>query len=218
LLELLLLAIAGAFYPTLLAVVIVFLGRPHPKQLLALFLAGAMLASISIGIAAVNLLDAADIGSSSRHTFSAWIYLTFGVVSLVVGAHFLRRPPKPKKPKEDKGPSMTQRVLTKDSLWLVFVLGIVLNMPGVWYVIGLKDIALADYGPAAEVALIVGFNLIMFMFIEIPLVGYLVAPVWTRQKVDAFNAWLHAHARHLGGWIGVVIGAYLIARGIFEAL
>jgi hypothetical protein len=218
LLELLLLAIAGAFYPTLLAVVIIFLGRPHPKRLLAFFLAGALIASISIGIAAVDLLDAADIGSSSRNTFSAAVYIPLGVLSMLVGAHFLRTPPKPKQPKKDKGPSMTQRVLTKDKAWLVFVLGIVLNMPGVWYIIALKDIALDDYGEAAEIALIIAFNLIMFAFIEIPLLGYLFAPEWSRKQVDRFNSWLHRHGRHLGGWIGVVIGLYLIARGIFVAL
>ncbi len=40
---------------------------------------------------------------------------------------------------------MTQRVLTRDSSWLVFVLGIVLNLPGVWYLIALKDIGLSEY-------------------------------------------------------------------------
>ena len=40
--ELLLLAIAAAFYPALLAVVIIFLGRPHPKRSLTFFLAGRL--------------------------------------------------------------------------------------------------------------------------------------------------------------------------------
>jgi sulfite exporter TauE/SafE len=202
----------------LLAVVIIFLGRPHPKKLLTFFLAGAMLASVSIGIAAVNFLDAADIGSSTRRSVNSVLYLTFGVVSLVVGLHFLRTRPKPKLPRKEKGPSLTQRVLTKDSTWLVFLLGVVLNLPGLWYLLGLKNIALADYGPAEEVLLVLGFNLIMFSFVEIPLVGYLVAPAWSHKQVDTFNAWLHEHGRRLGGWIGVVVGVYLLTRGIVAAV
>jgi len=201
----------------LLAVVIIFLGRPHPKKLLLFFLVGALLVSVSIGIAAINILDAADIGSS-RQSVNAGFYLVIGVVSLVVGAHFLRTQPKPKKPKKKSGPSMTQRVLTKDSSWLVFVLGIVLNLPGIWYILGLKNIALAGHGEAVEVLLILGFNAIMFSFVEIPLIGYLVAPEWSHMQVERFNAWLHRNGRHLGGWIGVGIGIYLITRGILAAV
>jgi hypothetical protein len=132
--------------------------------------------------------------------------------------YFLRSTPKPKKPKKPKDkPSMTQRVLTRDSSWLVFVLGIVLNLPGVWYLIALKDIGLSDYTDAAKVLLLLGFNVIMFSFVEGPLIGYLVAPDWSRKQVDRFNGWLHRNGRHLGGWIGVVVGTYLLVRGIVIA-
>lgn len=201
----------------LLAVVIIFLGRPHPRRLLVFFLAGALLVSVSIGVAAVNVLDAADIGSSSRGSVNAAFYLVIGVAAVIIGAHFLRTEAKPK-PKKDSGPSMTERVLTKDSSWLVFALGMVLNLPGLWYLLGLKNISLGGYTSAEEVVLILAFNVIMFSFIEIPLIGYVVAQSWTQQKVTTFNTWLHRHGRHLGGYIGVGLGIYLIVRGIVAAL
>jgi Sap, sulfolipid-1-addressing protein len=217
LLELLLLAIASSFYPALLAVVIIFLGRPRPKRLLAFFLAGAWLASFSIGLAIVFAFEGADIGSS-RPPLNAGFYLGFGLLAVLVGLHFLR-PAKPKRPKKKKsGPSITQRVMAHESRWLVFVLGIVLNMPGIWYLLGLKDIGLADYSAGVKVLLLVGFNLIMFSFVEFPLVSYVVAPEWTRDRVNEFNAWLHAHGRRLGGWIAFGLGVYLIVRGIFAAI
>ena len=58
----------------------------------------------------------------------------------------------------------------------------------------------------------------MFSFVEGPLIGYLVAPDWSRKQVDRFNGWLHRNGRHLGGWIGVGLGVYLITRGILVAL
>ena len=218
LLELLLLAIAAAFYPALLAVVIIFLGRPRPKRLLTFFLAGAWLVSMTIGLVAVFALDGAGVRSSStRGAINASIYISIGAFALVVGGYLLGRQARPKKPKQDGKPSMTQRVLTKDSSWLVFVLGIVLNMPGVWYLIALKDIGLTGWTSAEKVLALVGFNLIMFAFVEAPLIGYLVAPDWSRRLVDRFNAWLHRHGRHLAGYIAVGIGIYLLVRGILAA-
>lgn len=218
LLELLLLAIAAAFYPALLAVVIIFLGRPRPKRLLTFFLAGAWLVSLTIGLVAVFALEGTEIRSSTRGTVNATIYISLGAFALFIAGYLLGRPPRPKKPKKDEKPSLTQRVLTKDSSWLVFVLGIVLNMPGVWYLIALKDIGLADWTSAEKVVALVGFNLIMFSFVEAPLVGYLVAPDWSRRLVDRFNAWLHAHGRHLGGYIALGLGIYLLVRGLLAAL
>ena len=40
----------------------------------------------------------------------------------------------------------------------------------------LKDIAELDYAFAETLALVLGFYVIMFMLIEIPLIGYIVAP------------------------------------------
>jgi hypothetical protein len=54
----------------------------------------------------------------------------------------------------------------------------------------------------------------MFSFVEAPLIGYLVARDWTHTQVERFNSWIHEHARHIGGYIGVAIGLYLLARGI----
>lgn len=218
LLELLPLACAAAFYPALLAVVIIFLGQPRPKRLLFFFLVGAMLGSVTIGLVAVFALDAANLGSSSRRSFGAGLYLAVGILALY-GARRLLGEPRPKKEKKKKeGPSMTDRVLTRDRAWLIVLLGIVINMPGLWYLMGLKDIALGGYSDAQKVVLVVAFNVVMFAFIELPLIGYLVDPEWTHAKVDAFNAALHKHARHAGGYVALVLGFYLIGRGIFVAL
>jgi hypothetical protein len=183
--------------------------------LLLYFLGGALFVSLSIGIAAVNVLDAADIGRSTRGTVNAGVDIVVGVAAVIIGAHFLRTAAKPKK---DSGPSMTQRVLTRDSNWLVFALGMFLNLPGIWYLVGLKNIALGDYSTAEEILLVIGFNVIMFAFVEVPLIGYLVAPEWSHRQVARLNDWLHRNGRHLGAWIGIGVGIYLITRGIVAAL
>jgi sulfite exporter TauE/SafE len=219
LLELLLLAIAGALYPTLLAVVILVLARPNAGRLLAFFLAGAALTSISIGLFAVLVLDPASL-DTNRRSLGAGVSLAAGVVALLAGLRLLR-PAKPKEKHETKDPthrSFSQRALEQDSVWLVFVLGIVLDLPGLWYLIGLKKIAEGGYSDAAAAALVIGFNVIMFAFVEVPLVGFLVAPERTNALVEKFNAWLHQNIRHLLAWLALAVAAYLIVRGLIGLL
>jgi sulfite exporter TauE/SafE len=219
LLELLLLAIAGALYPTLLAVVILVLARPNAGRLLAFFLAGAALTSISIGLFAVLVLDPASL-DTNRRSLGAGVSLAAGIVALLVGLRLLR-PAKPKEKHETKDPthrSFSQRALEQDSVWLVFVLGIVLDLPGLWYLIGLKKIAEGGYSDAAAAALVIGFNVIMFAFVEVPLVGFLVAPERTNALVEKFNAWLHQNIRHLLAWLALAVAAYLIVRGLIGLL
>jgi hypothetical protein len=62
--------------------------------------------------------------------------------------------------------------------------------------------------------LILLFNAIMFLLLEIPLIGYLVDPAWTERAVAATRSWLTVNRL---GILGVVIGAIscgLIAQGI----
>ena len=81
LIELFLLAVAASSYPTLLAVVILFLQRERPERLLTYFLAGAVLVSVTIGLIAVLVLDAAGINTSS-HPVSAGMCFAFGFLAL----------------------------------------------------------------------------------------------------------------------------------------
>jgi Sap, sulfolipid-1-addressing protein len=215
LLELFALAVLAALYPTLLAVVILVLARPNAGRLLAFFLAGAALTSISIGLFAVLVLDPGSL-DTNRRSFGAGVSLAAGFVALLVGLHLLR-PAKPKEKHEAKDPthrSFSQRALEHDSAWLVFVLGIVLDLPGVWYLIGLRKIIAGGYSDAEAAALVVGFNVIMFAFVEVPLVGFLVAPERTNALVERFNAWLRQNVRHLLAWLALAVAAYLIVRGV----
>lgn len=98
---------------------------------------------------------------------------------------------------------------------LAFVAGIVFNpIPGVFPLVALKNIAEMDIGVAETVGLLLGFYLIMFAFIEVPLVGYLVAPESTGKMTERFNAWLDRNMRCLGVIALAALGAYLLVKGL----
>ena len=102
---------------------------------------------------------------------------------------------------------------------LAFVAGILFNIvPGVVPVVALKDIAELDYAFVETFALVLGFYLIMFMFIEIPLIGYVFAPARTARATTSFNDWLDRNGHRLGIGVLALIGIYMIGRGILRVV
>jgi hypothetical protein len=98
------------------------------------------------------------------------------------------------------------------------VIGALLTLPGASYLIGLDHIADKHTSTPATVGLIVGFNLIMLILIELPLLAYTVAPDRTPEDVDRFKAWFNRNSRVLGFRVALVIGALLIVKGVIELL
>jgi Sap, sulfolipid-1-addressing protein len=216
--EILCLAVAAAFYPTLLAVVILMLARPNPMRTLGFFLGGAVTVSVPIGIVAVFALNAMNYQPNER-SVNGPIYLTVGALVLLIGVMLWRAPRKPKaepKPDDPEKPSFMQRTMSKDSSKLVFVAGMVLDLPGIWYIIGLKDIAIGGYTSAEKVGLVLVFNAIMFSLIEVPLIAYSIATDATSRRVTALNHGLHTHGRRIGAYIALTLGVYFVVRGLVE--
>ena len=89
-----------------------------------------------------------------------------------------------------------------------------LDLSSVWYLLALKDIVTGNYGTASEVLLIVGFNVIMFAVIEIPLIAYVLMPDRAAGTVARVNAWIHSHVRGLTEGVAGVLGVYLVVKGV----
>jgi Sap, sulfolipid-1-addressing protein len=218
--DVLVLAVAAAFYPTLLAGVILILTRPNPKRQLAGFLLGGMVASVTCGLVILSALEGAGVAVPSHRDVGAAAYLAAGALSLVVSAAVWRRraaPPRRRKPPREK-PSRVGRLLGRGSLPVAILVGAALNLPGMWYLLALDHIGEADYGTLEEVALVIMFNLVMFALVEVPLAWYIVSPDGAQAAVSRFDGWLHANSRPLAAALGGCIGVYLLVRGLIQAL
>ena len=99
----------------------------------------------------------------------------------------------------------------------MFLAALVINVPGAAYLIALKDIAAGSYGTAEQVLLVLGFNLVMFVLAEVPLVGLWVAPERTNELVQRMNAWMTGHGREIAVGVCLFFGAFLIVRGLLSA-
>lgn len=217
------LALAAAVYPPLLAGIIVLLARDKPIKMLAAFMAGGMLVTFVLGLLIVFVLG--DwLSTKSQKSASPTVDIVLGVLSLVVAAVLYQRIRErqrgvvraSKKPKD--GPSRTQQMLNEGTPWAAFVAGLILNLPGIWYLDALKDIAESNPSTAAVIAQILVFIVIMFVLAELPLIGYIVAPGATQRRVAAFHAWMGRNGRAVGMWAAALIGAYLTIKGIINAV
>jgi hypothetical protein len=89
---------------------------------------------------------------------------------------------------------------------------------GASYLIGLHKIADQDPSTVGAIGMVLLFNVIMLALLELPLIGFLLAPEWTPRAVDRFKAWFSRNARGLAFRVALLIGALLIVRGLIYLL
>jgi hypothetical protein len=219
--EVFLLAVVSAFWPALIAVVLVALTSPRPVTLLAFFLAGGLLTTTALGLAIAFSLGDTSLFTGSRPPAPPAVDITVGILALVVALVASRRAPagdelSEQEPGDEKRP-WTERMLGRGSGRIAFLVGIVINLvPGLFAVVGYSNIAQLDYGTATTIVLVASFNVIMFALIEVPLGGYVVAPRWTTDAVARLNAWLKRNGRRLIVAAAAAVGVYLVVRGIVQ--
>jgi hypothetical protein len=212
--ELFLLGVAASFWPLLIVIVIAALRTPQPARLLAAFLAGGLLTTVVIGVVLVNVLERTSIGTEQRSSARPVVDIVAGVLCLAGAAALEWR-------RRHAGPATATKSNGRDvdrylrSTALAFGAGIVLNLfPGFVPFVALTDIAAGSYTNAAEVALVLFFYVVMFAFVEVPLVAYGFAPRRTADATARFNLWLDRNGRRLAVGVLAAIGVYLIVRGV----
>jgi Sap, sulfolipid-1-addressing protein len=219
LLEIVLLGLASALWPLLIAFVVLALRARRPAPLLLGFFLGGILTTVCIGTAIVLSLHDTVV-TSSKHGTSAAVELVVAAL-LYLGGTVLLRPPKAKaRPKKArKGPSTTDRWTQRavdHGIAGAFFVGIVLNIvPGVVPFVALTEIAQLNLHAPGSFALVTLFYLVMFLAVELPLLGILLAPAHTQRWVAAFNAWLDRNVRRVCAYAAFAVATVLVARAIF---
>ena len=220
--DVILLSLTASLNPTLVAVTTVMLLLDKPASLMAGYLLGAYITSITLGLVIVFSLSSSGAKNTAQNTLSPLADIGLGAVALAISFVFYtgraerlrerRRARKAAKPKKD--PPRWQRELSKGSPRTTFVIGALLTLPGASYLAGLDEIHKLHYSTAATVLVVIGFNVVMLWLLEVPLASFLVAPDWTPRALDRAKAWIarHAHTFAVRGFAAV--GVLLIVKGI----
>jgi len=111
-------------------------------------------------------------------------------------------------------PSLADRALGHDSLWIAWAAGALYSAPGAYYLAGLALVVKLDEPIATDAIAIVGFNLVMFAFIELPLLGFVLAPERARSRTEKLNDWMTRHKRTLIMVVAGAGGLYLVISGL----
>lgn len=211
------LSLTAALNPTLLAASTLMMLLPNAKSLMLGYLLGATLTSITCGVVIVFALQGSDVVSTTKRTLSPAATLALGAIALVLafvlgtGRRPVRRPRR-----QDKEPPRWQRALARGSPRITFVIGALLTLPGASYIAGLTRIAKLHYSTPATVALIVAFNLVMLALLEIPLLGFVIAPEATVNRIHRARAWLLGHGTQAASQALAVVGILLVIKGVVE--
>jgi hypothetical protein len=219
------LSLTAALNPTLFAAVMVMLLSTSAKRLMLGYLLGACMTSITVGLVILLALPESSGVSTARNSLSPAMDLALGLIALLVGLVLGSGPPKRIRERREKrrleGEKKTprwRRALDEGSPRVTFAVGAVLSLPGASYLVALDILNKQDLSRGANVISVIAFNLIMLLLVELPLLGYVLAPDWTFKAVEGFQAWISRDARRIATRAASVVGALLILRGIIEFL
>lgn len=222
------LAFLAALYPTLLAATTVMLLLPHPKRLLLGYLCGAAMTSVTLGLVIVFALRHAGLTRTTQVTLSPVEDIALGCLALAIALALnsgrdrklveRRRERKAAKGEEKQGPPRWQQALGRGSARTTFVVGALLTLPGATYITALYRISDENLADPLTVLVVLAFNVIMLMLLEIPLLAYTFAPDWTPKAIERFKAKLSERGRIWGIRIAAALGILMIARGVLALL
>ena len=217
-------SLTAAVNPTLVAASTTMLLFPRAKQLMVGYLLGAYLTSVTLGLLIVFALDAnGPLFDTSQSTLSPAFDLALGAIALIVafvlhsGRHE-RLAAKRRAKQEGKGEPRWQRALGKGSPRVSFAVGAALTLPGASYLAALHQVDVLDYGTGATVLLVVVANAIMLLLLELPLLGFWLAPESTQRRVDAIKAWFQRNGRSAVIGVLATLGGALIVKGLLGLL
>jgi Sap, sulfolipid-1-addressing protein len=224
--EVFVLSLTAALNPTLLAVTTMMLLLPSPGRLMLGYWLGAMMTSITLGLVIVFSLEGSSVLGTTKHTLSPAADLAIGAIALA-GAwvlasgrdeHLQERRAARKARKKDKKPPRWQRELQKGTAKTTFLIGAVLTLPGASYLAGLSRISKENYPTAVTVLVVIAFNLVMLVLLEVPILAFKIAPQRTPEAIEDAKDWARAHGRVYGARGLAVIGLLLVLKALIELL
>ena len=129
-----------------------------------------------------------------------------------------RRTRKKKKEKKEKKTPKWRQMLEEGTPWYTFVVGILLSFPGVSYLAALDRLIHLHYSAFVVVLIVIGFNLIQNLLIEIPMLAFKIWPTETPAAIDRAKAWVASHGRTYGVWALAILGVALAIISVIGLL
>jgi len=198
-------AVAIAVNPVPVMASVTLLTTAHGKRNALYFITSMWVIMLAVGTA--TIIIAGNSGSSSTSTGGAAIEVAFGVIFLAVAVQQWWT-----KPVEGKDPGW-MKALDKTGL----VAGVTLAVSLTNYALlttGVDDIARSGLSTSAQIGALVFFVAIATSTVVLPLIMYLVRPVWARTQLGRLRDWLMKHSRVILITVFALMGVLFVTEGI----
>jgi Sap, sulfolipid-1-addressing protein len=217
--EVFLLSLTSAFNPTLIAVTTLMLLLPNPKRLMLGYWLGAIMTSVILGLLIVHGLKDSGVVSTTKHTLSPLADIVLGGLTLIVAAALAtgrdqRYRERRARHHEGKSPPRWQRELSKGSGRTTFVVGALLTLPGASYLAALARLSKLGYSTVVTVLVVLAFNVVMLILLELPMIAFAVEPERTPAAIARAKGWAGVHGRKYAERGLEGIGVLLVIKGI----
>jgi Sap, sulfolipid-1-addressing protein len=208
------LALLASLSPTALLVAAVYLGSARPKLVAMYYLSGAVIVSIVMGVVLLLALRAANLSHAGEDTPRYGLRLGLGVLALVAGLVIMRRKPRPPNPDGSQS-GIVWRLVGEPGPRSAFLVGVLLFSPGLAFLAAVQVIATARASVSETLLAVILVVVLYVLLVWLPILMYLAFPEFTSRHLKAFNGWLLAHGRQVLVWVLLVLGAFLVANGIY---
>jgi hypothetical protein len=202
-------ALAIAVNPVPIIACVTLLSTSHGKRNALYFIATMVILMLAIGSAVIFVVGQST--SSSTSTGGAGLTTAFGIIFLAVAVQQWRT-----KPVEGKDPGW-MKALDKAGL----VAGVVLGVSLTNYALltsGMQKIVTSGLSSSVQTSALVVFTLIATSTIILPLVVYLVRPVWAKRVLGRFRDWLMKHNRVILIVVFGLMGTVFTVQGVIGLL
>jgi Sap, sulfolipid-1-addressing protein len=208
------LALLAALSPTALLIAAVYLGSARPRLTAAIYLAGAVVMSLAMGVILLVVLRSAHLNRAAEHTPRYGLRLGLGILLLAAAVVAARRKPKPPDPAKAKQGIM-DRLVANPAPVTAFLAGLLVFAPGVTFLAAVQVIATAQASADLTALALLIVVVINVLLVWLPIVLHMVAPAMTARYLTAFNSWLRAHGRTILTVVIATAGVIMVANGIY---
>ena len=210
------LALAAAFSPPAILVVILLLTGDHPRRLVFAYLAGAALVVGIVGVGGLFMLTATGATQQDSNSASASLDLALGIVLLLLAAwawrRRLRRAPESDEDTEDGRLKRISHRATASVKW-AFALGLLMYLPVPLYFAAIKSVADSASSTASQLLAVLICAICVLLFVEIPAIALVVRPDGLKASLERLSGWLSANSWTLLAVLAAAAGVWLLASG-----
>jgi hypothetical protein len=212
LITILVMAIAVSLEPFRIGMTVLMLNRPRPMLQLLAFLCGGFAMGMTVGLVVLFGLRSRLPGST--YFTLPRVQILIGVLALLVAAVLVMKPASSRDAGPGKLTTQAQRLLNGRSLWVAGVAGLGIALPSVDYLAALAVILASGAAAMTQVGALLMFNIVAFALVEIPLLGYLLAPRATRTSMAALDDWIRSRRRIEVATLLAGVGCVLLTVGL----